>query len=793
MKNTRIFIRQKFPPLVHGGTCRIGDSKKSTTIPIPPASSEAYQEQNIRIDNQELLVIIESKLESLTIQIGIDSEAENLIELMKEKIDIAVFDENDLKSDDRFAMDGSYGIYHPPLNVPDFFAIRLSREDGIKELNKYYKNKDKVTSFVVDGLTHHRGKIELGSLVFVVASGWKSAMSFSYTQGLYGVAKITSMPYNIEDKAYVIDVQFVYFFDRVLSRQDFLEFPETADIPFIGPSTKGTKTQAISTMSQAQAEAVLRASQLMTQVKFSSFAQYFPWFFKTSYGLSEKKFTKMTDSHTPSLNVTAISKVFAEFIRNYSHEETATMMGIFGRWGRGKTFFYKEVKKAIQKDHKSGEKFYFCEFQPWKYQEKESAWAYLYQTILNNYLDADPWKWGFYHIKKYIKLTWLNLQKIGLFKIFAFLLSLLGLYLLAGYLPELSPKISDKVPDIIKPLGGIGIMLYLLYSMFKDYKNVAISTVNKYTKNHYFSNKLGFQNEIQEELKLLLKIFINKPQKEKLILFIDDLDRCNEEMLINIIDSLRLMLDDKEIRERVLVLTALDERILLKSIKHKYLGKGKDNDDIKISSREYIEKFFLMGIKLDELNENDIMSLVDDYTSTINSLHIDFALSEIEEVETRSLERAQISDDDSMEGVEAEIDDAPLETEEDQDAENNVYIMRTDEQEYLKDHMRRVENVTPRKVNMLIHRYLFFKALAFELLDREILSSIDSKLYIDLIFLIDKEELFEGEQTAYDLIAKKIKQNSTVVSKFEINENEYEIPTIEALKLLKITEMVSPF
>ena len=37
-------------------------------------------------------------------------------------------------------------------------------------------------------------------------------------------------------------------------------------------------------------------------------------------------------------------------------------------------------------------------------------------------------------------------------------------------------------------------------------------------------------------------------RKEKLVLFIDDLDRCNENILIDIIDGIKLVIDNEEIK-----------------------------------------------------------------------------------------------------------------------------------------------------------------------------------------------------------------------------------------------------
>lgn len=779
-----------YPPLMDGGYCVISLSGiqfidfeiGSPGLGGDKASDSQFElhENFIDEDSNEYDISIFNSYDELFISIDLDSDDDILVTKLKKLISIEILIKPPNFSNDEAIWNSSYGVYSPPIQIPNFFAVRLSHQNGIKTLKQYYEDEDYITDFVIDGLTHHKNSIKTNDLIFLVASGWKDSMSFSYIQGLYGIARVTSLPYNQNAKSYTIDVQIIFFFDKILTKQDFLNYPKTADIPYIGPSTKGTKTQAISTISVEDAKEVLICAQKITKTEINIFNKYFPWFFKNTFDVSEKKFSKMTDDHSPALEVTAIANVFAEFIKNYSHEDSSTMIGIFGRWGRGKTFFYKEVKKAMLKNHSVNEKYYFCEFQPWKYQEKESAWAYLYQSVLHKFLNNNTGWWCYKC--KLAKLAWLNLQKIGISRIILFFLVMLVMYFAIDSIPLLTTDSQKAIPKFITKYGTFSILLYLGYKIFDDHKETALKIINNYTKNNYLLEKLGFQNEIQEEFKTLVKtFFINSSEEEKLILFIDDLDRCNEDLLIDIIDSLRLILDDEEIRRRIIVLTAIDERILFKSILKKYtFTQKKDNP---VSTNEYIEKFFLMGIKLDSLNKDDISKLVDQYSNKINLINTQIEAvqdsPEIYEstanipysVESPKEENTQLDKSKKL-----KLDGKPL------------YIMGKEEQDYLKEHMIKISDATPRKINMFIHRYLFLKALAFTLLKTREFKSIDPKLYIDLIFLISQNS------KKYNELAQQVNETSETENiVLKPYEYEYQLTISEALKIFKITSMVSPF
>ena len=137
-------------------------------------------------------------------------------------------------------------------------------------------------------------------------------------------------------------------------------------------------------------------------------------------------------------------------------------------------------------------------------------------------------------------------------------------------------------------------------------KGIATDLINHYGKTKNYSNYLGFQNEIEKELKYLINTYITE-NNERLILFIDDLDRCDEKMIINIMDSLRLVLEDSDINKKLSIITAVDERILLKSIRYKYFDKQISKNCI--NDKEYIEKFFLLGLKLNYLSDRDKLEL----------------------------------------------------------------------------------------------------------------------------------------------------------------------------------------
>ncbi len=142
-----------------------------------------------------------------------------------------------------------------------FFTIKTSKEEWIAKLVDFFDHKNTDDIFYIEGLTQLYNDVEKDNLVFVVAGGDKGKIKLDYILGLYGVAKVVNAPSYNKDKPYMIGVRFIYFFNKVITRDMFYDYKDLKNIPNIGAMTKGEKNQAISKISIRQAKAIMLASE----------------------------------------------------------------------------------------------------------------------------------------------------------------------------------------------------------------------------------------------------------------------------------------------------------------------------------------------------------------------------------------------------------------------------------------------------------------------------------------------------------------------------------------------------
>ncbi len=113
----------------------------------------------------------------------------------------------------------------------------------------------------------------------------------------------------------------------------------------------------------------------------------------------------------------------------------------------------------------------------------------------------------------------------------------------------------------------------------------------------------------------------------RILLVVDDLDRCPHGQILEIIESIMLLLDDDEIQRRLQVAVLVEEEAVHHAIaeKYRYLWHDSANsgsDDIRSRViQENIEKLFLVHLRLGPLNTAEIIEVADRYTRDGHQRH----------------------------------------------------------------------------------------------------------------------------------------------------------------------------
>ncbi len=429
------------------------------------------------------------------------------------------------------------------------------------------------------------------------------------------------------------------------------------------------------------------------------------------------------NSISPVFNVEKIAEVFANHLKNIE-DESGQMVGLFGKWGRGKTYFIKEVCKHLKIDFEKetpnpDSDFLYVQFQAWRYQSTPSIWAYLFETIIGGYLNVKWWN-------KPFRILCLSIEKKGHWESWIIPLILIIIGFILFFIIPFEAKVNSLL-QLIKWAGGIWaftILVYKVVSFIRFSSKPALKIFDSITSVPSFRNVLGVQAEIQKELVFVIRSWTERLKrtkwdwkrfkweeinKKRLLLFIDDLDRCSEDRMIEIVDALRVMLDDPAINKHIVVLIAVDDSILREAIEHKYRER-RNNILLETLSVEYLDKLLISAIKLPPISQEQRCFFIEKLAHQINSS---------KQRSGKFIGQITIIPDsdqkDKVDILEQEVQGIPSERKKTivkQEIVLNIYSLRPFEIDLLKQKISLIKTeLTPRQIRILTFRYLLARNL----------------------------------------------------------------------------------
>lgn len=410
---------------------------------------------------------------------------------------------------------------------------------------------------------------------------------------------------------------------------------------------------------------------------------------KRNYFYAIEQYRPIVDINaTPCFGVDSLADCYARQIDEIvgSKTESTRMLGIFGPWGRGKTYFFNRLRMNLEDNTKHSVKYKIVEFNAWKYQETPALWAYLYETMYKSASIMEK-------LLIQIKSIWNSMLTTN------FLLYWIILFIAWGIEKFFCRFFDDTISQVLNYLNVPAVFLYLLggiIHLLKERIVTAKSMIKKYTKRKSYTHYLGIQNEIEEDLQILLQSMVCKVNKSRVILYIDDLDRCNSHKLISIIESLRTILENPEIQERLVVICSVDESKLMKAYEMEFKENGYTNEEIEQYKREQLDKLFIFGVKLPTLDSTQLNTYLSSLIKDSSKANTDFANHKVKS------EGIPFSTNRKKESLVATTANGVIELND----ENIKEIF----QDFLMNHGGK--NFTPRKIRIMYYQLLFALSLS---------------------------------------------------------------------------------
>lgn len=323
----------------------------------------------------------------------------------------------------------------------------------------------------------------------------------------------------------------------------------------------------------------------------------------TAYSTQEN-YKEIADSSVePCFGVAELAECYSRQLDKIAEHtnDNFCMLGIFGPWGRGKTYFFQRLKsvlrqRAKKKNGKESIKYKIIEVNAWKYQDTPAIWAYLYETIYKEGLNCVS------RCIFYIKQFWLKQWPRIISVIAIYVIVWVGYWYISEYL-DICKRIKFIMQDLRMPLAWLTALSGVFYSIIKNPISIH-ETIEKHFKRKSYRGMLGIQNDLEQDLELLIKSVASKPEEEQLILYVDDIDRCETAKLLSVVNSLRLILENTEIQRRMIVICSIDANKFIEAYCCNKFGGNQYNEEQRKEANDHLDKLFIFGVGLSSLDQS---------------------------------------------------------------------------------------------------------------------------------------------------------------------------------------------
>ena len=300
------------------------------------------------------------------------------------------------------------------------------------------------------------------------------------------------------------------------------------------------------------------------------------------------------------------------FVRLIEDTQPPLTIGIYGAWGTGKSFLIDKIARRLdpESDIKQVEKLNILQkvfrlsktqmpvvwFDAWDYNASDKLWAGLVERI---FLSIENSGLGWYgqlriNLKRNLERQWRDLRTKLL--PYALIAIVVGVALTIGLVLNNQDAWATAV-------GG-STAFVLLFNLARQLARVFATSASQRVVDLFattdYEDDLGFMGRIKQDLESLAN---SLPGGMKVVVFIDDLDRCDPEKAVEVLEAIKLLLDF----ERFIVFLALDARVITQAVEEHY---GKVLTEAEITGYEYLDKIVQIPFSMPEPPPNEVRKYV---------------------------------------------------------------------------------------------------------------------------------------------------------------------------------------
>jgi hypothetical protein len=255
-------------------------------------------------------------------------------------------------------------------------------------------------------------------------------------------------------------------------------------------------------------------------------------------------------------------------------------------------------------------------FNAWQFEDAKQIWAGLASVISERLECALPWH---LHLWMRFRYAWKErrselLLNVALPLLLAFVILL---YLVFGGLDQFEASLKNAgasdlvVRALLASLLPLGSLVFLIWFASKQILSVVqplSQRVVSYIRLPTYRERMGYQHRVMEDLSFVYSCLKRHEGREsKVVVFIDDLDRCSEEKIMEVLQAIILILGDS----KFFVFLGMDTEMIYRAVCAPYASDQTDDPLPSNLPEEYLHKIIQISFYLPETSKELRLAYLD--------------------------------------------------------------------------------------------------------------------------------------------------------------------------------------
>lgn len=301
----------------------------------------------------------------------------------------------------------------------------------------------------------------------------------------------------------------------------------------------------------------------------------------------------------------ALVRALVTFLDN-KRTEPPLVMAINGPWGSGKSSIMRMLANELEATYR----FRIAWFNAWRYHKRDQILAAFLQTVAQD-LSKD---WGVWFS---VRLAWIRVRNANLSQL-CLLSTPFVLLFIAWQAPELfsalgeaanssqkgeAEQIAELATQGVTGVGGLAGLIWLT-RFFLPFR----VSYRKLFSQRDTGQHIGFLREFEREFAL----YRAAVGREKFLIMIDDLDRCDPDAVVEVLKAINLIVTSDAGAGTTFFVLGFDSRYILRSVEHHFKEFAKIGEVVEGRfGPQYLKKIVNIAVSVPEPDKDAVQKMVE--------------------------------------------------------------------------------------------------------------------------------------------------------------------------------------